>query len=140
MPALTDPRREAFAWGLAEGLAPLHVYRQCGFKAKSRNQAATARNMAARASIVARVDEIRQAMNWAATADIAKVINELAWLVRKARTLESAAALVAAKGMLSEVAKLKGKLGDAGAEPVDTTPPAPPMSRAEWIATYAPKG
>ena len=137
MPALTDPRREAFAWGLAEGLAPLHVYRQCGFKAK--NEAAAARTMAARATTVARVDEIRHTMNWAATADIATVINELAWLVRKARNLGSAAALVAAKGILSEVIKLKSKLRDADTEPVDTTPPEPPMSRAEWIATYAPK-
>jgi hypothetical protein len=140
MPALTDPRREAFAWGLAEGLAPLHVYRQCGFKAKAKNEAAAARTMAARPSTVARVDEIRHTMNWAVTADIATVINELAWLVRKARNLGSAAALVAAKGMLSEVVKLKGTLRDAEAEPVDTTPPEPPMSRAEWIATYAPKG
>ena len=136
MPALTDPRREAFAWGLAEGLAPLHVYRQCGFKGASKDEARIARKMAARASVVARVEEIRQEMNWAATADVAMVINELAWLVRKARKLESAAALVAAKGMLSEVVKLKGKLRDAGAELVDTTPPEPPMSRAEWIATY----
>ena len=140
MPALTDPRREAFAWGLAEGLAPLHVHRQCGFKAEAKNEAATARTMAARPSMVARVDEIRHTMNWAANADIGSVINELAWLVRKARTLDSAAALVAAKGMLSEVVKLKGKLGDADAEPVDPTPAAPPMSRAEWIAAYAPKG
>jgi hypothetical protein len=140
MPALTDPRREAFAWGLAEGLAPLHAYRQCGFDGKSRNQAEIARNMANRASLVARVDEIRREMDWSANGDIATVINELAWLVRKARKLESAAGLAAAKSMLSEVARLQGKLGDIGAGPVDTTPPPPRMSKAEWIATYAAKG
>jgi hypothetical protein len=136
MPALTDPRREAFAWGLAEGLNRLQAYSQSGFKGKSEHAPDIARRMARRADIVARVDEIRREMDWSANADIATVINQLAWLVRKARKLDSVAALVAAKSMLSEVVKLKGKLGDARAELIDTTPPEPPMSKAEWIATY----
>jgi hypothetical protein len=141
MPVLNNPHREAFAWMLAEGLGRLDAYRRCGFKAKGKNASDSARRMAARASMAARIDEIRREMDWAASADIPAIINELAWLIRKARGMDTAAALTAAKGMLSEVVKLKGKLADAAdaPSPAAATPPEPPMSKADWIEAYVRK-
>jgi hypothetical protein len=139
MPALKNPRHETFAQSLAEDLSPVAAYRASGFNGKPRGASTTANRIAKRADVVKRVDELRQDMNWGATSDIPRIINELAWLVRRARTMDSPAALTAAKGILVEMARLMGRQGDTGAEFADPAPPEPPMSIAEWRAAYAPQ-
>lgn len=140
MPALKDPRREAFAWALAEGEAPLTAYHKCGYTGVGRNAPANARGVAKRATMVTRVEEIHREMNWSARADVGMVLNELAWLVRKASALGNAAGLMAAKNMLMDVVRLKDRIDAADAGAAFDTPPPPRMSREEWLATYVPRG
>ena len=140
MPALNNPRWEAFAQGRANGLSLQDSYALAKYKAKPENILRSVKQIAAHADIKARILELQEEMNWGATSDIVVVINELALLARRARTMDTAASLVAARGILAEIAKLKGRLGPSDGGLVDNTPPEPPMSKAEWLATYAPKG
>jgi hypothetical protein len=134
MPPLPVPHEEALARALAMG------HSQC----KASAEAGHARHWyrgaerAARPAVVARAGELGDARQWGETREVSEMIGALMRLAGKAGEMRTAAAMVAARGLLAEAAKLKGQLGDP-ADTFDSAPPEPPMSKAEWIATYGRK-
>ncbi len=125
---------ETLARALARGLSRNAARAEARYARHSRR----GRERAARADIAARAGELRDARQWGETREVSEMIGALMRLAGKAGEMRTAAAMVAARGLLAEAAKLKGQLGDP-ADTFDSTPPEPPMSRAEWIAIYGRK-
>ena len=133
MAAFEDERRERFAQGLARGAAASRAWEDAGYKRKGPR----ARAAAKRKDMVARVKEIIRAREWGGSGDLAPVIDECMRLAIKARTMNTAAAMVAARGLLAEAARLKGLLGAAAPAP-DELSARPELTDDEWLARYAP--
>jgi len=139
MSPLPVPRQEAFARGLAMGLSQ----REAGADAGYYRDWKQARERAARPDIVARATALRDERHWDGTADVAPVINALMRLARKAGDMPTAAAMAAARGLLAEAAKLKGRLEDKIETPSEATPISPrflPLSDEDWVAKYGNRG
>ena len=132
MPALKNSRYEAFAHQQAQGLNPQDAALAAGF-AKSQTQAC---RRALRPEIVARVEELKRLRDWGGSRDLRPLINELGAAVQEARTLNSAAAFVAVRGLIVEAARLKQMLPEP--EPEEPDEP-PPRTSAEWLARHRPK-
>jgi len=131
MAALPDKKREAFAQALASGMTPEEATREVKYGNRDRERI---RARAARADVIARVAEIPRERALA-LADLAPVIERLIAAADVAAKQDSAAALVAMKGLLAEAGRLKGL--------VPKPPPAPAaprrrLSETEWLALYAP--
>jgi hypothetical protein len=131
MPALKKTRYEPFALQLSLGLNPLDAALAAGF-AKSQTQAS---RRAARPEVVARVEELKRRREWGGSRDVGPLIDELADAVREARTLTTAAAFVAVRGLIVEAARLKQMLP----APEDHAPRPPPMTREEWLRKFNPE-
>jgi len=140
MPEIRDPRREAFARAWADGFVPREAYDKAGYKAQDPNIPGEVARIAGRDDVLERVTELRAEMDWGSTPDIAPVINELRRLAKKAGDMDTAAAMIAARGLLAEAAKLKRLLSEPDAPAMERPPPEPPMSNAEWLAKHAPQG
>ena len=125
---------EALARALARGLSR----NAAGAEARYARHSRRGRERAARADIAARARELGEARQWGETREASEMIGALMRLAGKAGEMRTAAAMVAARGLLAEAAKLQGQLGDP-ADTFDSAPPEPPMSKAEWIATYGRK-
>jgi hypothetical protein len=131
-----NARQDAFARAQAEGRGALDAYLQAGYEGKSRQKRNYANELARNPEIRARVEALRDEMTWGGTADIAPVIQELIGLARRVGDKPTAAQMVAARGILVEIARLKGQLARSDA-PAPDLPPQ--MSHEEWLATYAVK-
>ena len=133
MPTLTNPRHEAYARARATGGSKSAAYKEVGYAASSN----TGRVETIK-GVPERIAELRDHVHWGETSDVAPVINELMRLAREAGAFKTAAGMVAAKGLLAEAARLKGRL----AEPITGERIAskrnPPLSNAEWLAKHAP--
>ncbi len=129
MPALENVRLEALAQALARGL-PLHAATaEAGFS----RQNAMSKRRVQRPDVVKRVWEI-EVERYEADADLRPLIAQLGDLADKSGELNTASAMVAARGLIADAAKLKGLLPKPAAkaevlEPVLTT--------EEWIASTA---
>lgn len=134
MSQLENPRHEAFAQARARNVARGLAYAQAGFNSPARN----AHRLAKNAKINERITEIREDLPWGGSSDLAPVIRLLADAAKRAVLQDTPAAFVAARGLLSEVAKLKIVMGDAHAPRHESTSKVEPMSNAEWLAMYAP--
>lgn len=128
MPALKNSRYEAFAHQLAKDLNPQDAALAAGF-VKSQTQAS---RRALRPEIVERVEELRRLRDWGGSRDLGPLINELGAAVQEARTLKTAAAFVAVRGLIVEAARLKKML------PEHEPPRPPPLTAEEWKAKYKP--
>ena len=135
MPALSVPRQEALARALAKRLSLTTAAAEAGY-ARNWKQA---RERAAAPHIVARVTELCDELHQDETSDVGPVINALMRLARKAGDMPTAAAMVAARGLLAEAAKLKGRLEDRVERPdivqEDITRYLP-LSDEHWLAKY----
>jgi hypothetical protein len=127
-------RQEAFAQAFAKGLRREDAYHLAGFTghgdASSKIQKIP--------KVADRVAELTAMNLWGGSADLAPVINELMRLAKEAGELKTAAGMNAAKGLLSEAAKLKLQLPAQALKQRDWSDVIPPrMSEEEWIRTYA---
>ena len=135
MPTLSVPRQEAFARALAMELPQTGASSEAGYTKDWRH----ARERAETPDILARVTALRDALQLDETSDVAPVIEALMRLAKKAGDMPTAAGMAAARGLLAEAAKLKGRLQDKGetagrVEPVD--PRYLPLSHEDWMAEY----
>ena len=129
MPAIKNSRYEATAQALSRDLNPQEAALEAGFT-KAQTQAC---KRALRPEIVARVEELRRLRDWGGSRDLGPLINELGAAVQDARTLKTAAAFVAVRGLIIEAARLKKML------PEPQEPRRVPMTPEEWVAKFAPK-
>ncbi len=133
MPTLTNPRHEAYARARATGGSKSAAYKEVGYTDSSN----TGRVETIK-GVPERIEELRDHIQWGETSDVAPVINELMRLAREAGTFKTAAGMVAARGLLAEAARLKGRLGEPVAVERETAPREPPLSNADWLAKHAP--
>jgi hypothetical protein len=126
MAALDDTRREALAQGLADGLALHAATKAAGYS----RQTGESRRPAARADIQARVAEIASERR-AAAAALEPVIDKLMDLAAEAGKLGTAAGMAAARGLLSEAARVKLLLPPAP-DPNRYVPPD--LTTEQWVA------
>ncbi len=141
MAAFNSARREALAQGLARGLSLKAASEAAGY----RSSTSRTRGRSASAAVKARVEEIKEAARWAGQDDLAWIFAELMRLAKAAGKLETAAGMSAAKGLLAEAARLRERLAspeasaDAGGGGWVTPAPVPKLTKAEWLAAFAPR-
>ena len=135
MPTLPDPRQEAFARALPMGRPSGAARAKAGYTRGWKNTRARAEMPA----IAARVTELREDLQGGEISDVAPVITALMRLAKKAGDMSTPAAMAAARGLLAEAAKLKGRLEDKGERP-DIVPEDVsrylPLSDEDWMAKY----
>ncbi len=131
MPALSFLRDEAFARALAVGRSQGAAGAAAGY---ARRHGRGARR-AARPDIVARARELGDARQWGEACDAATMIRALMRLAGQAGQMRTAAAMVAARGLVAEAAKLEQRRETPdGAPPI--TPAYLPLSDEEWAEKY----
>jgi len=131
MPALPNPRHEAFARGRAEGLC----VRAAGLKGDYHNCGGFLKRKEAQEPFQTRIAELRETLGLGETRDIRQVIDQLGIAARKALAQDSLAALKIGGELLKAVADLKRRL-PPDAEPFERE--EPPMTPEEWMKTFNP--
>ena len=134
MPALWNPRHGAFAQALARGESIAAATAASGLKHMPQRM----RERAETPALKERVAELKEQHRWGDNDELAKVFGVLMRLAESAGTLESGAAMTAAKGLLAEAARLRESVPRAQASaPAPERPRLPTLTREEWIATFA---
>jgi hypothetical protein len=126
MPPLPVPREETFAHVLAMGLSPGMAGGEAGYAKHWKH----VRKRVARPDIVARAGELGDARQWGETRDAGEMIGAL---------MRLAAAMVAARGLVAEAAKLDQRTLERREAPDATPAIAPcflPLSDEAWTAKY----
>jgi hypothetical protein len=135
MRKLENARHEAYAQARARGASVRDAYIEAGFKGRRH-----AWRMNRIAAVKVRIEELTADLPWGGTTDLTPVISLLGKAAERAVALNTAASLVAAKGLLVEVAKLKMLL----AAKVERAPPPfmlkPRLSDDAWVEKHAPRG
>jgi hypothetical protein len=134
MPPLPRKGWEKYARGRALGMTQRAAYMNAGYSEKTGN----VEHVAKHPDVMRRVEELKDEFHWGETPDVAPVINELMRLARDAAKVGTVPAMVAARGLLAEAGKLKGRLAERP-DIFDAEPVEPPMSKADWVATYVTK-
>jgi hypothetical protein len=129
MAELTKFRYEPFAQALSRDLGPVAAAKEAGFKGNKTQSC----KRALRPEVVERVEELRRRRDWGGSRELGPLIDELMAAARQARTLKTAAAFVAVRGLIVEAARLKKML------PEPERPFPRQMTPEEWEAKYAPK-
>lgn len=129
MAALKNPKREAFARARAKGLAPKAAYAEAGYRSEWRAAA-----LAESDEVKERVAEILDHKAWGGSRDLGGVIDELRDAFRAAVKLNTAAGMVAARGLVTEAARLKQMLPREETNTIRR----PSLSEAEWTLLYGP--
>ena len=126
---------ETLARALARGLSR----NAAGAEARYARHSRRGRERAARADIAARARELGEARQWGETREASEMIAALMRLAGKAGEMRKAAAMVAARGLVAEAAKLEQRT----LERRDTPHDAPeidarflPLSDEDWTAKY----
>jgi hypothetical protein len=89
--------------------------------------------------IKARVEEIMRRIGWSETRDVKEIIEDLKEAFHKAVELDSAAGMVAARGLAAEAAKLKQLLPLGEEEEEDgRSSRMQTLTEAEWTKLYGP--
>ena len=136
MPPLPIPREEALAHVLAMGLSRSMAGGEAGYAKHWKH----VREREARPDIVARARELGDARQWGETRDASEMIGALMRLAGKAGRMRTAAAMVAARGLVAEAAKLEQRIDDKRGETPDGAPPITtaflPLSDEDWTAKY----
>jgi hypothetical protein len=145
MPALNNPRHEALARALSRGVSVREANAEAGL---SRRRVARAIGLSMRSDIVARVEELREAAEWGEAVGLKPLYEQAMRFADEAVKLETPPAMMAAKALLTEAARIKQGLARSAPQPaVPAAPvagPAPPparpvLSKEEWLAAFAPK-
>ncbi len=136
MPALSFARDEALARALAMGRSQGAAGAEAGYARRHGRGALRA----ARPDIVARARELGDARQWGEACDAVEMIRALMRLAGQAGQMRTAAAMVAARGLVAEAAKLDQRIDEARRETRDGAPPITPayrpLSDEEWAAKY----
>jgi hypothetical protein len=138
MPALEDKRLEALAQALARGEAVHAATREAGYS----RQTGISRRRAELPVVSMRIEEIERE-KWEASIDLTPVIDKLMFLVDQAGKQGTAAALVAARGLLADVASLKARRAAEAAAatgPFQAVQLPPILTKEEWLKAFAPNG
>ena len=126
MGVIYNGKLEALAQGLSKGLDAQDAAKAAGYFRHTHQ----ARQRARRADVLERVAEIERE-RMAAARDLTPVIEAAMKMAEKSAGLETAAGLVAARGFLVEVARLKQML------PTVPLARAPVLSDEAWAAKWA---
>jgi len=110
MPALSNPKHERFAQGLAKGLSQSDAYEEAGYN-PSRSAAA---RLAADVNICERVAEIQERAATRAEITVASITERLLAIATKAEKSADAPMLQAARASLMDAAKLNGLVVEKG--------------------------
>jgi hypothetical protein len=126
---------ETLAHALARGLSRNAARAEAGYARHSRR----GRERAARADIAARARELGEARQWGETREASEMIVALMRLAGKAGEMPTAAAMVAARGLVAEAAKLNARIDERRERP-DEAPAIDarflPLSDEDWTAKY----
>ena len=134
MPPLPVPREEALALALATGRSRAVASSEAGYAKNKKHRA-----RATRPDIVARAREIGDTLQWGEACEADEMIRVLMRLAGKAGGMRSAAAMVAARGLVAEAAKLDARRETPpAATPID--PCFLPLSDEDWAAKYGNRG
>jgi hypothetical protein len=139
MPPLPVPRQEALARVLATGLSRSVAAAEAGYAKHWRH----GRERMARPDIVARARELGDARQWGETRDAGEMIGALMRLAGKAGAMRTAAAMVAARGLVAEAAKLNQRTLGQRETPHEAPAIDPrflPLSDEDWTAKYGHRG
>ncbi len=134
MPPLPVPHEEALARALAMGRSRNAAGTEAGYGRRYKHSA-----RATRPDVVARARELGDAAQWGEACEVGEMIRALMRLAGKAGEMRTAAAMVAARGLVAEAAKLNERR-----EPADDAaaiaPQFLPLSDEDWAAKYANRG
>jgi hypothetical protein len=134
MPPLPVPHEEALARALAMGRSRNAAGTDAGYGRRHKNRARSARP-----EIVARAREIGDTLQWGEACEADEMIRVLMRLAGKAGGMRTAAAMVAARGLVAEAAKLDARRETPpAATPID--PCFLPLSDEDWAAKYGNRG
>jgi len=134
MPPLPVPREEALALALAMGRSRSVASSEAGHGKHWKHRA-----RAARPDIVARAREIGEALQWGEACEVSEMIRVLMRLAGKAGEMRTAAAMVAARGLVAEAAKLNQRKDEQRETPDDAPQIGPqflPLSDEDWAVKY----
>jgi hypothetical protein len=134
MPPLTAPHEEALARALAMGRSRNAAGTETGHGRRYKHRA-----RAARPEIIARAREIGDALQWGEACEVGEMIRALMRLAGKAGGMRTAAAMVAARGLVAEAAKLDARRETPG-EPAPIASHFLPLSDEAWAAKYGNRG
>lgn len=104
MPMLKNIRHELFCRARVRGVGQMDAYRAVGYTGKNDSNA---RRIARSAPVEARIKELLDDALWSDADDLRPLIDELGRLSARARSMATPAALVAARGLIAEAARLK---------------------------------
>jgi hypothetical protein len=133
MPILDNPKLEAFAQALARDVTAEKAAKDAGFSDRRDH----ARERAKGSKVVKRIKEIRVARK--GDPDLGPVIDALmdaAAIAMTNKACESAAGLVAIRGLLAEAGKLKGFVPRTAPEDDDLM--EPDLDDDAWMARFGP--
>lgn len=142
MPALNNPRHEALAKALSRGVSVREATIEVGLSPRHVGRILA---LSSREDFDARVAELREAAEWGEDLALKPIHDQALKLANAAAKLESAAAMMAAKALLAEAARIRQSLPRRTPPPaVLLAPPAqsparPVLSKEEWLAAFAPK-
>ena len=126
MATLKKAGHEAFAQALAKDIEPKKAYAEAGYRGD--------RRLARDPRVVNRVAEILQKKAWSGSRDLGVVIDALKDAFEKAVALGSAAGMVAARGLMNELVRVKLMLPRSDDIPTRYKP----LSDEEWTKLYGP--
>jgi len=135
MTMLAKPRHETFARALARGATQVDAYEEAGYARRSD----CASRLALKPHVRARLEALRGSL--AGGGAPAMIYADLLRLAHKAEVLGTPAGLSAARGALAAAARLSLIERDRPAPAQERDPNNPrhwTMTRAEWLATFAP--
>jgi phage terminase small subunit len=132
MAALANSRHEAFAQHRFRGLTQVAAAEAAGYPEGTRYGS----KLDSRKEVKARIAEIKRALPWGGSRNLAPVIDALVGTAKAASKLNSAAGMKAAGDLWRQVAELKQKLPE---EPDIAAMPDEPMTAQEWLDTFQPK-
>ena len=138
MPPLPDPREDALALALATGRSRSAAGTEAGYGRHRKHRA-----RAARPDIVARSRELGEAAQWGEVCEAGEMIRALMRLAGKAGGMRTAAAMVAARGLVAEAAKLNQRSDEWRETPEDAASIAArflPLSDEAWAEKYGQRG
>ena len=131
MPHPTPQQLDAFADGIAEGLSVRAAAVRAGYSPHSSSIYLWPKKPA----FMARVEKFRARREPAGAVDLAPIIERLVAIADRAAISTDAAAMRAARELLSEAARLK-RLDPPPAEPAQR---GYELDREAWLAAFAPK-
>ena len=135
MAARTNPRREAFAQCMAEGLDIVEAGRKAGFKDLKGNIYKVANDE----RVQAKIEKLRGNIEWSGTRSVAPLLEMLRIEVAEAATLKTAAGKRVVLDMISKAADLKLRL-PPDPVPESEKPRSVTLSVEEWSRQFSPRG